>query len=168
MKRHGLAALRLTAIAVAVAVPLASCGSAVSSLQSGTSAGAGTGAAQHGLTVDPRTGNPLTTFTLRFIAPAATRRIGHSRFGYVLSLTSVGGPGCLAARSIAVAAARRGELIPVTLDPRRLGGIWCLGSYTARVVEVETPVCAPGNMCPQFVRVVGTVGSTTFRVVRAG
>jgi hypothetical protein len=32
------------------------------------------------------------------------------------------------------------------------------------VVEVQGPVCNAGTMCPQYLRVVGTVGETTFRV----
>ena len=61
--------------------------------------------------------------------------------------------------------ATAGREVSVTLDPARLGGLWCQGDYTARVLELQTPVCTPGEMCPQFIRVVGVVASGSFRVI---
>ncbi len=65
---------------------------------------------------------------------------------------------------MAVGAATKGLPVSVALDPARLGGAWCAGVHTARVIEIETPVCNPGTMCPQYVRVIGTVGVARFTV----
>ena len=53
----------------------------------------------------------------------------------------------------------------MTLDPAKVGGRWCRGEFTARVTEVQTPVCSANALCPQYVRVVATVARGTFRVL---
>jgi len=118
------------------------------------------------LSATPSAGSPTTTFSLRFTAPAASGRVGGSRLGYTLSLTGPGAVECIGARSLPVPATTRNAPTQIELAPGRLGGRWCAGTYTTRVVELETPVCAPGTMCPQFVRLVGTVATARFRVKR--
>jgi hypothetical protein len=85
--------------------------------------------------------------------------------GYTLGVLGPSQPGCLAARSAAAPAASAGREVSLTLAPAKLGGLWCQGDYTAKVTEVQTPVCTPDQMCPQFIRVVGTVARGSFRVL---
>lgn len=163
MRRPALAALILLGVAVVPAVSLAGC--ATKSATSGQRTSSSPGGGARPLSVSPDAGGPTTTFSLRFTAPATAGVTGASRLGYTLSLTgSRPVAGCIGARSEPVAAATKDVPVPITLDPARLGGTWCSGAYTARVIESVGPACAPGTMCPQFVRVVGTVGTATFRV----
>ncbi len=164
MKRQALTAPRRGRLAVVLwagAVGLAGCGSAASS--SSHSGSGGTGTSARALTVTPDRGGPTTRFSLRFTAPASSGPSGGSRVSFTLSLT--GGSGsCVGPRSVAVPAATKGQAITIALTPASLGGSWCPGTHTARVVEVQGPVCKPGTMCPQYLREVGTVGETTFTV----
>jgi hypothetical protein len=185
MGRKASAALIRIGIAAALAISLASCGGSSSSAPgsttsggagstttggagSGTTGGAGSTTAgqapAHGIAVTPPTGHPTTTFSLRFTAPPSTRSEPNSRIGFAVALTAPAGSGCIGARSLGAPGAPQGEPVTVTLDPARLGGRWCPGVHSVRVIETESPVCKAGTMCPQFVRVVRTVGATTFRV----
>jgi hypothetical protein len=180
MSRSGLKAPIRGWIAVACAgcaIAVAGCGSATSS-----SAGAGatptttpagattshrTTAGASALTVSPAHGGPRTRFSLRFVAPASAGAEGSSRLGFTLSVTGGSGSGgCIGARTVSVPAATKGIPVAIALNPASLGGSWCPGRHTARVVEVQGPICNPGTMCPQYLRVVGTVGETTFTVSR--
>lgn len=162
MKRDALAAVTLLGIIAVGAVSLAGCGNQASSSDATTRST--TGVASHRLDVTPPTGGPTTTFSMRFTAPASSGFTGRSRLGYTLGLTAPAGSRCIGARSVQVPAAIKGEPVPITLDPSRLGGKWCPGTYTARVVELVAPACAARTMCPQFLRVVGTVATAAFRV----
>jgi hypothetical protein len=170
MRRTALAALTRLPIATAFALALVGCGSATPTKPgaSASSTSAGSSSTPSRLTVSPSTGAPTTTFTLHFNAPASSRSLGHTRLGYTVSLSGPAGAGCLSARSVGLPTALKDTPIPVALDPAKLGGTWCAGTHTARAVEVETPICSPGTMCPDFIRVVGTVGSATFRVLGSG
>ncbi len=158
MRRQALTALlrrRIVVVVCAGALGLAGCGSDTSS--STTSSGA--------LTVTPTQGGPATRFSLRFIAPASSGPSGGSRISFTLGLS--GGKatgGCLGPRTVALPAASKGLPVTIGLNPASLGGSWCPGTHTARVLEVQGPVCNPGTICPQYLRVVGTVGQTTFTV----
>jgi hypothetical protein len=57
-----------------------------------------------------------------------------------------------------------GRQASVSLGPAQLGGDWCPGTYTARVEVLARPKCGPGMMCPQFIRVVASLGPATFRI----
>ena len=165
-------------VAVAVAggaMAMAGCGSATSS---SAGAGASTSAGKTGattssgstggvsaLTVAPKQGGPTTRFALRFLPPVTSGPRGSTRLGFSLSVTGgTGGGGCIGARTVPVPAATKGVAVTIPLSPAALGGSWCRGVHTARVIEVQGPVCNPGTMCPQYLRVVGTVGETTFTV----
>jgi len=146
------------------AISLASCGTDSGKPGLSASSSSGGGSAKPGLSVTPTAGSPTTTFSLSFTAPASSGVTAHSRLGYTLGLTGPTKAGCIDARSVQVPAVTKGEPVPITLDPAQLGGTWCSGTYTARVVELVTPVCTTGMLCPQFVRLVGTVGTATFRI----
>jgi hypothetical protein len=158
-------AMWLKALAVLVVAGIA----AVSgfALASGDrSSGSATGSSSPApLAVSPASGDPRTVFSFTFKAPAATGRQGQIRLGYTLSVAGPSRPGCLSARSATAAQATQGGQVTVALDPSKLGGTWCPGTYTARVTEIQTPVCSPGEMCPQYIRVVATVATTRFSVV---
>ncbi len=162
-----------TALAlVVVGLGLAACGTARTgstgapgrTAGTGTTGGSSTTAGVGGLAVSPQRGGPHTTFTLAFTAPATAEPVGGARIGYTVAVTGGVTGSCVGTRSMAVSEAIKGVPVAVGLDPAKLGGAWCAGVHAARVIEIETPICNPGTMCPQFVRVVGTVGVARFRV----
>ncbi len=162
----------LAPVAVGLGLGLAACGTTSTRSTGVPGSGAGTGPAQGsspsvgpaGLAVSPRRGGPHTTFALAFTAPASAKPVGGSRIGYAVAVTGGATGSCIGTRSLAVSSATKGLPVSVELDPAKLGGAWCAGVHAARVIEIETPVCHPGAMCPQFVRVIGTVGGTRFTV----
>lgn len=165
MRRHALAALLSLGVAAAPAIALAGCGrsSTASSAAANSSSSTSTGAGR-GLTVTPASGSPATTFSFGFIAPASSVRAHGSEIGFTLALTGPDHNGCIGSRSLAVPAATKGDPVSVKVDPARLGGSWCAGVHAARAIEIQAPLCSPTVMCPQYIRVVGVVGTTTFRV----
>ena len=132
-------------------------------LTSGSDVGIGSSSGP-GLTVSPVIGDAATTFAFDFRAPDASGSNGGTRLGYTLGIVGPSGSGCVGSRSAQVPDVSKGAEVSVTVGPTELGDPWCPGTYNARVSEFATPVCAPGTMCPQFIRVVGTVGRTSFRV----
>jgi hypothetical protein len=150
MKRR---ALTVVALAVVVAV-------AVYSLASG-----GNGdVVQPALVVGTTHVSPASAVTLRFRAAAGSGRQGTLLVDYTLNVAGPVRSGCIGAHSEALPVARKGAEVSVKLAPATLGGSWCAGAFTARVVETERPYCSPGTMCPQFIRLLGTVAQTSFRV----
>ena len=151
-------AIRTALAVVAVAGTVTACGTrGASSSNSTAHAGA------PGLTVSPASGGPDATFTVAFSARDASTDVNGARTGYTVAVT--GGSGsCLGDRSIQASAASPGSALTVALDPGKLGGRWCAGAHTVRVIEIQTPVCAPGSMCPQYVRVIATLGTVRFTV----
>jgi hypothetical protein len=164
MRRSALSGLFRTVAAAALAALAGACGTAGTPGTAPRTHPAAPGAA---LTVSPSAGPPRTVFELRFTAPARAGVSSGSRRSFELGVRGPQRAGCVAGSSISVPAAAAGAPVDVALDPAKLGGRWCPGTYAARVDEVQRPACSPGMMCPQFVRVVGTVGRTTFRVVSA-
>ena len=116
------------------------------------------------LRVSPAVGGPSTRFTFGFRAPAA--RVAATGTATSLSLSVVGAPGsgCVAARSLALRSPAPGVEVRAAIGPAQLGGRWCAGGWTARAVELERAVCAAGQVCPQFIRVVAVAGPARFRV----
>jgi hypothetical protein len=170
MRRPALAGLSRLAVVTASVLWLVGCGSATSAQPGAGASSTSTASSsiQSRLTVSPSTGAPTTTFTLHFNAPASSGKLGHTQLGYTVSLSGPAGAGCLSARSVGLPTALKDTPILVALDPAKLGGTWCAGTHTARAVELQTPICSPGTMCPDFIRVVGTVGTVTFRVLGSG
>ncbi|MGH2858817.1 MAG: hypothetical protein ACRDMJ_15190 [Solirubrobacteraceae bacterium] len=39
-----------------------------------------------------------------------------------------------------------------------------MGAWVARVDELQRPVCAAGQMCPQFIRLVAVAGPARFEI----
>jgi hypothetical protein len=178
-----------TAVAtIAAAVALAGCGgathsssSARSAIGSGssastTSSGEGGGGGAGGgaptprrsvtLTVTPRAGGPQTLFRFAFTAPASSGVQGRTALSYALSVAGPARAGCVGVRSAPVAAVVSGHRSTTALGPAQLGGRWCAGTYTAKVAELVRPVCATGEACPQFIRLVAIIGPVRFTVTR--
>jgi hypothetical protein len=120
------------------------------------------------VTVAPARGAPSTRFVLRFDAPQRTgRELGLER-RYELSVSGPGGArGCVSGASEGLPFTRRHQRVRVVLDPARLGGKWCAGSFKGRIEEIESPVCMRGTPCPEFVALLGTIGKFRFAVVPA-
>ena len=152
----------LAAAFLLAAVSLAGCGQSSKSSSSTSST-----AASSKLTVTPPSGRQSTVFTIRFLAPASSGVDGKSSISYTIGVTGPTGGRCLGTRSIPVPFAAKGEPVSIALGPATLGGGWCVGTYRARALELQRPVCAAGTACPQYVRVVASIGPATFRVSTA-
>jgi hypothetical protein len=152
MRRVGLFAL-------ALALLVAACGGGSTHSSSSTTSSSSTAPVAGRLSVSPAKPRQSSEVTLAFIAPATGGRRGASLLSFALTLAGPRHAGCLGARSAAVAHVVKGAVARV-----RLGGRWCVGSYSAAVEEFARPYCRPGLMCPEYVRLVGTVATAHFRV----
>jgi hypothetical protein len=156
----------LAVAAGVVAIALSGCGSSstTSTTRSTTSGPGGAGRVTAALSVTPATATPTTAVHFSFVAPAASGRFGSTDSVYTLSVVGPHRGGCVSTTSRTLPAIARGQQVSATLDPGQLGGHWCPGTYTARVDELARPICPVGQACPQFVRLMATVGPATFRV----
>jgi hypothetical protein len=115
--------------------------------------------------VIPAAGTPASTFVVSFVSPGRTGVIGSKRLlDRLTAVSAAPGKGCLSQVESSVPVARRGQRVHVRLDPFALGGRWCTGRYTGKIVELQTLVCPPGTMCPTYVRLLGTVARFTLVV----
>jgi hypothetical protein len=161
--------MRRTALpALATVVLLAACGGGSSpathpasgaSASTSSAATSSTSTATHALSVSPAKPTPTSRVTFAFTAPATAGRHGPSLLSFVLALAGPRHAGCLGPRTAEIPRAVKGATASV-----QLGGTWCVGGYVARVQEFARPFCKPGEMCPQYVRLVGTVAAAQFRV----
>lgn len=118
------------------------------------------GSAPQALTVTPRTGTPHSILAFGFLAGTASGRHGSMSYSYTLGVHGPSGVRCDGALATALTVLSGSN--EVHLGPR--AGGWCVGRYSARVQEMSRPVCAAGQMCPQFIRVVAIFGPVTFRI----
>ncbi|MGH2896037.1 MAG: hypothetical protein ACRDPM_22595 [Solirubrobacteraceae bacterium] len=116
------------------------------------------------LTVSPASGSPQSVIHFAFVAPATAGVRGHDEVSAGLTVMGPQKAGCVGVHRQALASLPAGQQTSVSLGPAQLGGDWCPGTYTARVLVVARPRCGPGMMCPQFIRVVATLGPATFRI----
>ena len=176
MRRRALAGPILSAV-VGLALGVSGCGTsshhssaaARSTTSPGTSASTSSSpglppAARGRLTVAPAAGHPGSTVRFILVAPTASGRHGQTQLSYALSVAGAQGSGCVAQHEAAVAVPRAGEQVIAAVGPAQLGGRWCPGSYAARVTELARPVCAPAQVCPQFIRVVEVIGPVGFTI----
>ncbi len=122
------------------------------------------------ISVSPESGGRSTTFTLRFTAPDRTGRFGILDRRYELT---VSGPAnrkrCVAQGYATLESSRAGAHVRAKLVPRRLGGVWCTGSFHGTIEEIGRPFCPPRMRCPDFARLhlailIRTVGTFKFMV----
>jgi len=118
--------------------------------------------------VSPPSGLPSTTFTISFRTPDRTGLHGAlARHDELMGAVARHGSGCVSGFDIRAPDGAAGALIRVALGPRRIGGRWCTGRWSGRIEELETPVCAPGSACPQFIILRGVIGHFTITVTPA-
>jgi len=116
--------------------------------------------------VGPSSGSPSTVFVLTFPAPARTARNGSSRRHDVVTAAAPrGAAGCVVSIDVRAPDAASGARLRVSLDPRKLGGSWCPGTYHGRIEELQGPACRAGKLCPSVV-MRGIVGRFTLHVKR--
>jgi hypothetical protein len=144
--------------------PITSTSTAAATTTTMSSPGSGRPAAGGRLTVSPAAGHPSSTLRFTLVAPSAAGRHGQTELSYGLSIAGEQGAGCVAQHADAVPVGHAGVPATVAVGPAQLGGHWCAGSYTARVDELAHPVCSPGQVCPQFIRVVAVIGPVRFRI----
>jgi hypothetical protein len=144
------------ALVVAIIPLLAACGGAHQARPPSTSpAGAATGR----LSIRPAAPKTTSRITFTFTAPATAGRHGPSLLSFALTISGPRHAGCVGPRTAAVPRAVKGQSASVVLGPH-----WCPGAYAARVQEFARPFCKPGQMCAQYIRLVGTVASASFRI----
>jgi hypothetical protein len=118
------------------------------------------------LTITPSSGLPTTSFMLHFRAPDTTGRMGSLRRTYVVSLNGPGGQNCVSGGSWSVPPVQAYARERVVLNPKTVGGQWCIGTFRGRVNGVEYPVCPFREVCPMYVVLLRTVGHFEFQVRR--
>lgn len=160
---------RSLALALGTAVLAAACGSSTTTTSTGhggaaTSPATSPPTGSHAMIVRPAAPHPSSTVTFTFTPPQSAGRAGKAQLSYSVLVSGPARTGCVASHGAAPASAVKGRPATVTLGPAQLGGQWCQGTYTARAQELQRPVCAAGQACPMYIRVVGTVASATFTV----
>ena len=149
--RLGPAALALAIIAV-----LAACGGTRHATSTSTSqASSATGR----LSIRPALPTTASRISFAFTAPATTGHHGPSQLSFALTVAGPRHAGCVGPRTAPVPRAVKGQTASVVLGPH-----WCAGTYFAAVQEFARPFCKPGQMCAQYIRLIGTVASGHFRI----
>lgn len=118
------------------------------------------------LTLTPADPTTTSEITFAFTARAATGVHGSHEISYSLSLMGPYRTGCVGAHETGSPSVARGAQGRITLGPAELNAPWCAGRYSARLLELSSAHCTGSAPCPQYVRVVGLIGSATFTVRR--
>lgn len=142
-----------TAVVALVAILVAGCGGSSSS-------------SHKGLTISPTDPHPSSTITFGFVAPTRAGIDGKVIDSYSLSVTGPPGANCKGTQEVPGTPIAKGATEHIRIGPAQLHANWCVGSYTARVFEIQRPHCKPGTLCPQYVRVAGIVARGSFKVSR--
>lgn len=145
-----------------IAVVLAACGGGASHSTHSTHSTSPPAPVAGRLSIQPPAPTTRSRVTFAFTAPATAGHHGSSQLSFVLTLAGPRHMGCLGAQIAPVPRAIKGQTASLVL-----GGGWCPGTYAARVQEFARPSCRPGQMCPQYVRLVATVATTSFRIAPA-
>jgi hypothetical protein len=115
--------------------------------------------------VGPSSGSPSTVFVLTFPAPARTARNGSShRRDMITASAPRGAAGCVISIDVRAQHVISGSRLRVSLDPRKLGGNWCLGVYHGRIEELQNAVCPHGKLCPSHALTRAILGRFTLHV----
>jgi hypothetical protein len=116
-----------------------------------------------GLSVSPAVGSSHSV--IHFAVTPSYRTGGPSQdISNALTITGPQKPGCVGVRHQGLSALPPGQQTTVSVGPAQIGGDWCPGTYSARVLVLERPKCGPGQMCPQFIRVLEAIGPVSFRI----
>ncbi len=123
--------------------------------------------AQVRVTLNPRSGGPATRFMVIFDNPGATGTTGSlARHETLVVNGPRSGRRCVSSAAMQLPSTGQGDRVRVMLDPKRLGGVWCVGRFAGQVIERQSSVCPPGHACPQFIIAPRTIARFTFRVRR--
>jgi hypothetical protein len=115
----------------------------------------------------PSLGSSDATFTLSFRLPERTGTYGSvRRYDLVVGSASAPAAGCLSGFSVRVPDAQAGTRVRVALDPHRLAGRWCPGTYRGKIEELQRPACRRGEMCPAYVILRRAFGHFSLQVRR--
>jgi hypothetical protein len=107
------------------------------------------------ISVSPRSGSDTTRFVVRFAAAAAAAGRASGQRAYRVDVTAgTSAAGCITHASVHVVSRHAGGRATVTLDPGRLGGRWCTGTFRGRVA-------ARGARTRHFTFVVRSPGTTS-------
>lgn len=114
---------------------------------------------------NPARGSPSTQFRLTFTSPERTGKFGSLLRRQVVSATGpVRRGGCVALVSVVLPPTRPGHRVHLTLNPKQLGGVWCVGRYSGRIADSESVICRPRRACPDLVVAPRTIATFSFRV----
>ncbi len=142
--------------ALAIVLLLAACGATHRATPTGTSSAS---SAPARLSIHPAAPTTSSRITFAFRSPATAGRHGPSLLSFALTVAGPRHAGCVGPRTATVPEAVKGRTASVGLGPH-----WCPGAYSARIQEFARPFCKPGQMCAQYIRLVGTVAAAHFRV----
>jgi hypothetical protein len=117
-----------------------------------------------GLSVSPQVGSPSSVIHFAVTPPSTASATSGGEISDALSVMGPQKSGCVGIHQQSMSALPPGQQTTVSVGPAQLGGNWCPGTYTARVVILQRPKCGQGQMCPQFIRVVGSLGPVGFRI----
>jgi hypothetical protein len=117
------------------------------------------------VTVRPAVGTPHTRFAVTFLTPRAVGLGGAVTTRYAVTASDRRRRGCAWSTSAVIASSRPTLRLKLSLAPPPASG-WCAGRFSARIEEYQSPICGPVQVCPQFIRFVGTVAKFSFRVKR--
>ncbi len=114
--------------------------------------------------VSPGAGGPSTHFVVRFRAPSPTGDFGSVRSHYQLYASGPRGPACVSGVSIRLRATKRYAHVRLTLNPKRLGGVWCAGRFSGRIEDIQAIVCKKDLVCRNVMIAPQTIARFSFRV----
>ena len=112
--------------------------------------------------LSPSSGSAHTAFVVGFKAPQAAGASGIRQTSYQITALGPRGSGCEFSAQRTIRKARKGAHERIALRPQERG--WCRGTFHGVVRLVSGPNCVTGQVCPQFVSVVATVGRFKFSV----
>jgi hypothetical protein len=100
-----------------------------------------------------------------FHTPDRTGRVRQLQRHDELSVSAPGNPNSCVSNAQAIAPdAPAGVRVRAALDPARLGGRWCIGTYHGEIDELQSPVCPQGKLCPTYVIRVRVIARFAFHV----
>jgi hypothetical protein len=117
--------------------------------------------------VRPGTGGPHTRFRFSFRMPNSTDMAGEVNHTDTLSVGHRQHSGCVWSGDEILPRSQAGAMMRVTLNPSRLGGSWCTGTFHGEIIESVRITCGPplvDILCPQLAVAPQVVARFTFRV----
>lgn len=117
-----------------------------------------------GLTVAPRATTATATVRFSFRGRWASGRQRQTTTFYTLSVAGPPGGDCVTRQALRVTVPSAGAEVTAPLGPAELGGQWCVGQYTARVLALAQAGCDEQQPCADFPRLLAIIGPATFRI----